>query len=89
MGDGSSIHIFEDPWLPRPLTFQPITRATERNSSWTVSKLLHKDGSSSVGWNMEALRDHFLPVDAELIQSIPVGIVRPRDSLIWHYDQKG
>lgn len=35
------------------------------------------------------VRTNFLPVDAELIQNIHVGMFRSDDQLIWNYDSKG
>lgn len=39
-----------------------------------VSNLLAEAGENSGGWNMKLLGSNYLPVDIELIQSIPIGL---------------
>lgn len=40
-------------------------------------------------WNVQLIRQKFLPVDAELILKIPLPHVSRQDKLIWHYDKRG
>ncbi|XP_062010510.1 uncharacterized protein LOC133726892 [Rosa rugosa] len=66
MGDGQSIHIWDDPWLPRPNSFQPFIR---RDGAPTlVRELLLPE----LSWNSDFIAQWFEPEDVALILSIPL-----------------
>ncbi|PON33324.1 hypothetical protein TorRG33x02_355050 [Trema orientale] len=62
---GKGVSVFDDPWLPRPVTFKPITR-------WdmNVAPVQGLISPSSI-WGVAKLNQNFLPIDSELIQSTP------------------
>ncbi|KAK3193165.1 hypothetical protein Dsin_024475 [Dipteronia sinensis] len=84
MGNGSSIEIFKDQWLPRPSTFKPVT--PDPRSDMRVAALIDHD---FLGWNLELLDQTLLPVDREVILSIPISLSGGPDSLSWHYKNSG
>ncbi|KAK3222105.1 hypothetical protein Dsin_009130 [Dipteronia sinensis] len=79
-----SLRVFKDQWLPRPCTFKPIT--PDPSSDMHVSALIDPDLS---GWNLEMLDQTLLPVDREIILSIPINLSGCPDSLSWHYENSG
>ncbi|KAL0458901.1 UNVERIFIED_CONTAM: hypothetical protein Slati_0517300 [Sesamum latifolium] len=68
VGSGTKIRVWEDPWLPRPFTFRPITPSPVNLREMRVVELL---GSSTGDWNLSRVRELFWPLDSELILSIP------------------
>ncbi|KAL6206777.1 hypothetical protein ACLB2K_024023 [Fragaria x ananassa] len=64
--DGSSVHAWEDPWLPRDRDFRPLSRRSMRLSM--VSEFI----TASKQWDSQLLEEHFEPTDVSLILSIPL-----------------
>lgn len=54
VGDGSSIRVWRDPWIPRGSSFRPITPKRRCRLKW-VADFMQTDGS----WNITLLRQHF------------------------------
>ncbi|XP_024199277.1 uncharacterized protein LOC112202498 [Rosa chinensis] len=83
VGNGQSVRVWEDPWIPRPSTFLPIIR--------------HVDGPERVAdllllgftWNQVLINQYFAPEDVDLILSISLSHRDIPDRLIWHYDKRG
>lgn len=84
MGDGKSIKIWEDPWLPRNITKRPMTPRGDCDLV-SVAELLDP---LSGGWNENLIRQVFWEEDVDLILKIPVHMVLS-DFLAWHPDVKG
>lgn len=84
VGDGTSISIWSDPWLPKGDTRRP---ATPRRASLltTVSELINP---ITGGWDEQLVKDIFWEEDAEVNLSIPIG-EGMQDWLAWHYDSAG
>ncbi|XP_062015245.1 uncharacterized protein LOC133731834 [Rosa rugosa] len=83
VGDGQSIHIWDDPWLPRPSSFRPFIR---RDGAPTLVRELLLPGLS---WNSDVIAQWFEPEDVMLIFFIPLSQRSVSDRLIWHFDAKG
>ncbi|KAF4403559.1 hypothetical protein G4B88_002412, partial [Cannabis sativa] len=64
----NSIHIFKDPWLPRPYSFLPVTPAGQNYEMFVKDLMKQETG----GWNFSALDSIFNRVDQECICSIPI-----------------
>ena len=79
MGDGEKIRIFVDPWLPQLVTFRPIT--TTNGAIHLVSDLIMDYGI----WNERLIMQLFVPINQEVISSIPLSIVSREDVPGWHY----
>jgi ribonuclease HI len=84
IGDGNSINIWRDPWIPRGDTRRVITtRGTSilQNVSELINPVIGD-------WDEQLVRDTFHPEDANIILSLPVSCDR-RDFPAWHPDPKG
>ncbi|KQK16103.2 hypothetical protein BRADI_1g26757v3 [Brachypodium distachyon] len=84
VGNGESVRIWRDPWIPRDFSRRPITPRRSCRLKW-VSELLTQDGS----WNMDLLANYFLPVDIEYIIRIRSSPRNEEDLLAWHPDKRG
>ena len=84
VGDGSSINIWSDPWLPRLWSRLPITPRGQT----VLTKVEELINPITEWWDEELIRDVFWPEDVEVILSTPVHISL-EDTLAWHFDNKG
>ncbi|KAL5806378.1 hypothetical protein ACOSQ4_029111 [Xanthoceras sorbifolium] len=84
VGDGLSISIYKDPWLPRPSSFK-ICSPSWLPEGATVSALLERPGF----WCEGLVRRSFLPFEADIILGIPLSSFPRSDSVLWHYDKQG
>ncbi|TXG57877.1 hypothetical protein EZV62_015706 [Acer yangbiense] len=66
VGDGYSIRVFQDQWLPRPSTFRPIS--PDPGLDLRVSDLLDRN---HLGWDHSKLNQFMLPIDRNIVASIP------------------
>ena len=86
VGDGTSIRIWSDPWLPSkflPYISSPIP------SGWEDARVSSLFDSSQQVWNLATLQQLFNPRDAKLINSIPLSTRPIEDVLIWLFTQTG
>ncbi|KAL9411236.1 hypothetical protein AB3S75_044931 [Citrus x aurantiifolia] len=84
IGGGDQVLVYKDNWIPRPLTFKPISVQT-LPSDTTVSELITNDNR----WKEALLFDQFVQEDADAIMNIPLPRNHSKDQVIWHYDRKG
>jgi hypothetical protein len=84
VGNGKSIRIWRDPWLPRDFSRRPITRKNNCRLKW-VSELFTEQGS----WDEAKVRRLFLPIDAETIVKIRIRSREEDDFVACHPDQHG
>lgn len=84
MGDGCSVRVFRDPWIPRPHLFKPITRPRPDEEEMRVADLM-----DATSWRLDRVEKVFWNVDTLDVCSIPLGYRSRPDSLVWHYDSKG
>ena len=86
IGNGQSVSVWQDRWLPRPIYFKPMTPCVNFNLvNLKVSDLLLSSGS----WNEQLVSDIFLPIDAEIICNLPLSRLGGEDKWIWHFDRFG
>ena len=83
IGNGIYVRIFDDPWIPFPARFRPISLRLA-SSSYLVAELINSTG----GWNVNAISSSLL-LDVDIILSIPLCPSSLEDSLLWHFDSKG
>lgn len=84
IGNGKSVRIWRDPWLPRPHSYRVITnRANCRLHR--VSKLLDDQGR----WDEAALHTHFMRADVQEILKIRPFPHQLEDALAWAPDPRG
>jgi hypothetical protein len=80
VGNGESIHIWRDKWLPRPSTYRVISPPRILSESATMDQLIN---SETMTWDKDLISRIFCSQDVEVILSIPLSCRRPRDSLTW------
>jgi hypothetical protein len=84
VGDGRSIKVWEDPWVPRGVTRKPVT-PRGRNLIYTVDKLIDL---ATEEWDIELLSQTFREDDVQVIRTIPIH-TEMNDVVGWHFDSKG
>lgn len=78
VGNGSSIRVWRDNWIPRPHSFKPVSLKGHCCIRF-VSELLNEYGS----WNLELLQNYFLPCDVDEILRIRASPRDEEDTLAW------
>lgn len=86
MGNGRSIRIWQDRWLPTPSTYKVISPPSLLGAEARVSELIDHDTSS---WNSELIRDVFLLHEAEVILGLVLSSRLPEDRLVWAPSSNG
>lgn len=84
IGDGNSVDILKDPWIPRPRTFK-IFDHPFIHDGLKVIDLKRGDGS----WDIDMISCLFSEEDAQLILSLPCSDYELPDKLLWHYTKNG
>lgn len=84
LGNGQSIRMFRDPWLPRPITFKLITTPNVDIVNAVVAEFL----TPTFQWDMVKLNQCLVQEDVEVIKGISISPSAP-DHWIWHYDGRG
>ncbi|KAK9266575.1 hypothetical protein L1049_021625 [Liquidambar formosana] len=86
IGDGKSVRIWGDKWLPTPPSFQITSSRGDWNRDTRVIELID---SSTRRWRANLISALFLPHEAESICRIPLSVRMPPDRWIWGYHPKG
>lgn len=84
VGNGHSIRIWRDPWLPRDFSRRPITRKGNCRIKW-VPDLLNDNGE----WDLERIQQHFNQIDTDIILKIRPSRSQEADFVAWHPDKHG
>jgi len=84
VGDGSSINIWSDAWIPNGVLRRPVT-PRGRIVYNKVSDLIDPHSGT---WDEELIKEIFWEEDVKHILSIPIKHGR-EDTLAWHFDNKG
>ncbi|KAK3211287.1 hypothetical protein Dsin_015993 [Dipteronia sinensis] len=82
--DGNNIRVFKDQWIHGPNTFKPIT--VDPGIDLRVADLLDRNHR---GWSTTKLNCVMLPIENDIIMSIPISWRGGKDSIAWHFDNKG
>ncbi|KAL0003137.1 hypothetical protein SO802_016918 [Lithocarpus litseifolius] len=80
VGDGRSIKIWDDKWLPFTESGRVVSPRPSPEANDKVDGLIVRDRAE---WNVERVRSLFLPHEAEAVLSIPISPMNPRDSQVW------
>ena len=72
-------------WLPRDGLMRPICCLSSTPLA-VVSELIDP---VSLSWDLDKLKFHFIPMDWEVIRSIPLFTRRQEDFWAWHYEKLG
>ncbi|XP_024310402.1 uncharacterized protein LOC112268687 [Brachypodium distachyon] len=85
IGNGESTHAWNDNWIPRDSLMRPIACPTD-DAPCAVSDFID---STSASWNRGKLEEFFLPMDVEIIQSIPICTRSADDFWAWNFEKTG
>jgi hypothetical protein len=80
IGDGKSVKIWGDRWLPTPTTFAIQSSPRILNASSYVAELIDEEQGS---WKVNLLKEVFSEEEAKIIFNIPLSPLLPQDKLIW------
>ncbi|KAL0409704.1 UNVERIFIED_CONTAM: hypothetical protein Sradi_1904800 [Sesamum radiatum] len=75
-----------NPWIPRPLTFKPISSPFLLHPEAMVNELMDPDSGD---WNIPLVELLFHPLDRDAILSLPLGCGAYPDLPIWHFSTNG
>lgn len=84
IGDEQSIHIWNDPWIPRGTTRRPCSHRGPHILQW-VNELIVP---VSEQWDVELVTQTFPQDDVPIILAIPL-VQGMEDFIEWHFDTKG
>lgn len=84
VGNGSSINVFSYPWIPRPLTFRPIT-AINGNIDVRVADFITQQRE----WDTNLVSNFICVEDRDLIITMPINHCNLHDFWLWHSDKRG
>ena len=79
IGNGRSVDIWRDRWLPTPNSFKVISPRSQGSSVERVEHLLDNDRRA---WDINKVRSTFLPFEAKTVLGIPISLGLPNDSRI-------
>lgn len=82
VGNGASISIKHDKWVPRPHSFKVILPPSNLSEDARVSVLIDSEKGA---WHDGMLTQNFLGMDVEAIRCIPICPTLPSDKLVWHF----
>ena len=85
VGNGESIRVWEDKWLPSPSTFKVTSPRQFLHAETWVNEFSHEE----VAWKTQLIEAIFLPHKVELIKSIPLSICLSEDKLVWDATPNG
>lgn len=85
IGDGSSVRIWEDRWLPERLSLRP-TEQVGSAMLYTVADLIDNESWS---WRADLVRNNFIPPDGDAILNIPLRHGGGDDFWAWAHERSG
>lgn len=80
VGNGESIRVWGDKWLPSPSTFTVSSPRLFLHEETRVSELISQDSAT---WRTPIIDAIFQPREADLIKSIPLSLHLLDDKLVW------
>ncbi|KAK3223102.1 hypothetical protein Dsin_010127 [Dipteronia sinensis] len=82
IGNGATITINFDRWIPHPSTFQIVSPCVFGDMATMNDPMLPPEG-----WNIPLIRESFVQDNMEKILSLPTASTRIDDIMIWHFDR--
>lgn len=86
IGDGNSVSLWIDPWLPLPYSFKPYSSPMEGTFLWKVRDVIDHENHE---WLYPMIIELFSAADVDIIMKIPLSNRSTQDRLAWHFDTKG
>jgi ribonuclease HI len=86
VGDGKSIKVKGDRWLPTPVSFSVQSPCSALQGNSRVAELIDYVNRR---WNVPLIEANFTEEEAEVIKNIPLSPCLPRDRLIWRGTKNG
>ena len=86
MGDGKTIRIFQDAWLPNSNAGRILFHRGGLALNSTTIELIDPN---SGWWNLGLIDQCFYPPDAQIIISLPLCITPQTDSFVWPAEKNG
>ena len=80
IGNGERVHIWEDRWIPSPDSFIVVSLRGLSTNVVLVSSLINRETRD---WDVNLVRNTFLPHKVEIVLGIPISLRLPDDSLVW------
>ena len=79
VGNGKLIHIWEDKWLPAPITYKVISPPRPFDDFPMVSALIDEEMKR---WKVDTLKSLFFPFEVETMLNIPLSYNLLEDKII-------
>jgi hypothetical protein len=86
VGDGYSIKIWGDRWLPTPITHSVQSHTNLLGQNALVSELIDQDQGC---WKRDLLNEVFLSEEVRVIANVPLSPCLPQDRQIWKATKNG
>jgi hypothetical protein len=86
IGDGKSVSIWGDKWIPRPSTYSIFSPCKILPKEAKVAELIEE---GSANWNKALIHSIFSNEEGEIICNIPVSKYHQKDKLIWAASTSG
>jgi hypothetical protein len=86
IGDGCSVKISEDPWLPLSSSFKSVSAQHVLDPKETVSILINEDSQT---WNVDVVNSLFSRWEAQIICAISLPPQKKLDRLFWNDTKSG
>ena len=80
IGNGERVHIWEDRWIPSLDSFKVVSPRGLSTNVMLVSSLTNRETRY---WDVNLVRNTFLPHKVEIVLGIPISLRLPDDSLVW------
>ena len=80
IGNGERVHIWEDRWILSPDSFKVVSSRGLSTNVVLVSSLINRETRD---WDVNLVRNTFLPHKVEIVLGIPISLRPPDDSLVW------
>ena len=86
IGNGERVHIWEDRWILSPDSFKVVSSRGLSTNVVLVSSLINRETRD---WDVNLVRNTFLPHKVEIVLGIPISLRLPDDSLVWAWTPNG
>uniref|UniRef100_A0A2C9VMD5 Reverse transcriptase zinc-binding domain-containing protein n=1 Tax=Manihot esculenta TaxID=3983 RepID=A0A2C9VMD5_MANES len=86
IGNGETIRIWKDSWLPQQNGFWVWSIAGNFDNNAIVCELFHEN---RLEWNMDLIRSTFLPFEVEQVLQLPLSGKHEHDVIMWTWSKQG